>query len=506
MVSILHREMRIASRRKWTFRIRVLTSVGAFFCGIGLTLLSSQSSMSGNYLFSALVFFSFFFCLVQGVRRASANIAEEKRDGTLGLLFLTDLRPIDIIMGKLFSIAIPLVQPLLAFVPVLAISILLGGTTGGEVFRAALVLASILVYSISAGLFVSSFSRKSEETGQGTLALLLATLLLPRLFAWGKFRPLRFLSPWTAYANIPDPGYRVNAQEYWLALAVVIGISALLLAAAAFFLPRRWQDKEVVSAPKMVTPRKRRISDARRATLLDRNPGEWLATRHSAGAFETWFFRLAIFALIACAGVVSAMMGSADVGGALALLAIATLLVFIRLASQASFSLAEARRSGAIEMLLSTPLHPRRLITGQIAMLRRNFLPVISLMLIAAVSMGMFDAFSGPRAMTAWIAVYCVVLVVMTLTVASVGMWMGLREKNPNAAFFKTVLFTVIIPFFGSCFWFITPIAYLVMMFVAMSRLHGKRLERLLKNEPSAAELTPVAPIVAAPPVIMQQR
>src|SRR5688572_18244862 len=120
MVSILHREMRIASRRKWTFRSRVLTSVLAFVSGFFLVLVSAvHPGMTGNYLFTTLIFFSFWFCLIQGVRRSAGSIADEKRDGTLGLLFLTDLRPIDIVLGKLFSAAIPLIQPLLAFVPVL---------------------------------------------------------------------------------------------------------------------------------------------------------------------------------------------------------------------------------------------------------------------------------------------------------------------------------------------------------------------------------------------------
>src|SRR5688572_21968115 len=138
MVSILHREMRIASRRKWTFRNRVMTSAGAFVVGALLTLISTvQPAMTGGYMFKTMMFFSFWFCVIQGVRHASGSIADEKRDGTLGLLFLTDLRPIDIVSGKLFSAAIPLIQPLLAFVPVLSISVLLGGTTGGEIFRAA---------------------------------------------------------------------------------------------------------------------------------------------------------------------------------------------------------------------------------------------------------------------------------------------------------------------------------------------------------------------------------
>src|SRR5688500_18696544 len=78
MVAILHREMRIASRRKWTFRSRVITSAVAFFCGTMLMLVAAaERNVTGETLFTALVFFSFWFCLIQGVRRASGSIADE---------------------------------------------------------------------------------------------------------------------------------------------------------------------------------------------------------------------------------------------------------------------------------------------------------------------------------------------------------------------------------------------------------------------------------------------
>ncbi len=497
MWSILHREMRIASRRPWTFRARVITSVIAFVAGIGLTLISAiQSTTSGAYLFSTLVFISFFFCLIQGVRRAAASIADEKRDGTLGLLFLTDLRPIDIVAGKLFSVAIPLIQPLLAFVPVLTISILLGGTTGGEIFRSALVLAAILFYSISAGLLVSSFSRRSEETGHATLLLLFASLGFPRWFAYGPLRPLRYFSPWSAYANVPDPGYRVSGDEFWWSLLVTVLLSAFFLAAAAYFLPRRWQDEPVVISPrrKIASPRAR-LDAARRAALLDRNPGEWLAARNSAGGFETWFFRIAIIMLTILGGAVAAFAGPLQGTAGSVVLAIAALLVLVRLASQASHPLAEARRSGAIEMLLATPLDPRCLVTGQTAALRTQFFPLIAVIFIGSI----FLAFSNGSILSTAIFIGSVIMV--GYTVATFGIWMGLREKSPNAAFFKTFIFTLF-PLFLICLWFLWPFYYVILLLASITRLRGRALTRLLMQQTAYHERTPTTPIVPAPPVI----
>ena len=502
MLSILHREMRIASRRRWTFWSRVVTSVLSFVCGLFLILVSSfQRGASGNYLFTLLIFVSFWFSLVQGVRRAAASISDEKRDGTLGLLFLTDLRPIDIVGGKLFSVAIPLIQPLLAFLPVLAISVLLGGITGGEIFRAALTLASILFYSISAGLFVSSISRKSEETGQSTIFFLLAMLALPRILSWGKFRWLHYFSPWTAYTNIPDPGYRMNGHEFWFTLLVTNLFSFVLLIGAAWFLQHRWEDRPVALKKQLILPNIRKpMQTRRRAALLDRNPGEWLAARHSMGTFSKWSFT----ALTAVLSIVAAVLANTfERAAGVALLSVAGLLVLVRLASQASYPLAEARRSGGLEMLLSTPLNPKYLITGQIAALRDQFLPPLGMLLISSVFIISYE--NGVLALAGsllGVGIAWAVLLLLTATVAAFGMWMGLREKSPNAAFFKTVVITILPCFLLGCLWFLLPIGYIILLLVSISQLTGRDLLRLIRNEKKLSEMTPITPIVAAPPVI----
>jgi hypothetical protein len=100
------------------------------------------------------------------------------------------------------------------------------------------------------------------------------------------------------------------------------------------------------------------------------------------------------------------------------------------------------------------------------------------------------------------IAIFWGVIVLVTTTVAAFGMWMGLREKTPNEAFAKTVCFTILPLIFGSCFWFLLPIAYIILLLVSISQLTGRDLRRLVRNEKKMSELTPVIPIVPAPPVI----
>src|SRR4051794_37764489 len=142
MLSILHREMRVASRRPWTFRVRLWTNIVAFVIAAPTLVFTRGSSHVGAGILKAVTFISFWFCLLQGVRWAAGSIGEEKREGTLGLLFLTDQRPLDIVVGKLVGIFLPMIQPVMAFLPTLMITVLLGGTTGWEIGRAGLVLIS----------------------------------------------------------------------------------------------------------------------------------------------------------------------------------------------------------------------------------------------------------------------------------------------------------------------------------------------------------------------------
>jgi hypothetical protein len=54
-------------------------------------------------------------------------ISSEKREGTLGLLFLTDLKGYSVILGKMLATSLNSFYALTAIFPVLAIPLLLGG-------------------------------------------------------------------------------------------------------------------------------------------------------------------------------------------------------------------------------------------------------------------------------------------------------------------------------------------------------------------------------------------
>ena len=77
----------------------------ALVAGISLTLAlghrHAPPSRLGQSLFATLSVIAFAYCLLAGIRYTAGALSEERREGTLGLLFLTDLRGFDVVIGKL---------------------------------------------------------------------------------------------------------------------------------------------------------------------------------------------------------------------------------------------------------------------------------------------------------------------------------------------------------------------------------------------------------------------
>src|SRR6266508_1949625 len=136
VLPIVERELRVAARKPGTYWMRVLAALVAIvvFTWMILTLFRDNvpSTLHGRFLFRALFTFAFFSCLFIGARVTADNLSEEKREGTLGLLFLTDLKGYDVILGKLVAASLNAFYGLVAIFPVLAIPLLLGGVSPGE--------------------------------------------------------------------------------------------------------------------------------------------------------------------------------------------------------------------------------------------------------------------------------------------------------------------------------------------------------------------------------------
>src|SRR6267154_6167731 len=112
---IVDRQLRESSRRPATYRMRSLLALSALAIWFFLLIAGSNSGIrKGMMLFIAIGVLALGFCLVAGLVLTADCLSEEKREGTLGLLFLTDLKGYDVVFGKLVATSVHALFAMLA--------------------------------------------------------------------------------------------------------------------------------------------------------------------------------------------------------------------------------------------------------------------------------------------------------------------------------------------------------------------------------------------------------
>src|SRR5262249_53779513 len=129
-----------------------------------------------------MVGFGFVLAMLSGPFSTVDSISRERRDGTLGLLFLTNLRAYEVVLGKIAAASLDMVLTFIGALPVLAISFMLGGV-GLKLFcEVTLVLLNTMFLSLAVAVCCSSLSTGAREAlGLTLVALLFLTFGLPLL-------------------------------------------------------------------------------------------------------------------------------------------------------------------------------------------------------------------------------------------------------------------------------------------------------------------------------------
>src|SRR5258705_2695055 len=168
---VVERELRVAARKRSTFWVRIAAAIVALIIATGFLALQFGIRNVGRGLFAVLTWLSLFAALSAGLFFTSDCLSEEKREGTIGFLFLTDLRGYDVVLGKLLATSLRGFYALLAVLPILGVTLLMGGVTGAQFWKTRLALVNALFLSLAIGLFVSAVSRDSQKAIATTLFL-----------------------------------------------------------------------------------------------------------------------------------------------------------------------------------------------------------------------------------------------------------------------------------------------------------------------------------------------
>jgi ABC-type transport system involved in multi-copper enzyme maturation permease subunit len=498
---IVDRELRVAARRPATFRNRWLAAAIVAAGGLAMMLagqLTFGLRIAGSFAFKSLAGVALAFCILEGARITADCLSSEKRGGTLGLLFLTDLTGFDVVLGKLAATSLNSFYGLMAVLPVLALPVLTGGVTSGEYWRVVLALLNILFFSLCLGMFFSSLARSDQLASGLAIVATAFIVLLP------QFSPTPAAASSLGWADSPlawlSPGYPYRAAftyvgnqpvGFWISLVLTQLLGWGLLMCSALVVPHTWQDP---------APGRRRwwrhgktdrpLNDARRQKLRklisDTNPVVWLVAREQARPAITYVL-VAIAALLAVCFVLSFSSFLYLISYAIGVILL-NLVFQVWVAIQACHFLTEARRNGTLEPLLSTPLTVNRIIKAQVLAMNRLFLlPATVILRIewAGLLLGLAfapgeltDKLMGALEAISVAIGYMFCLGLNYFAISWVGAWFAVSSRNKGQAVIKTVLVTIglptfclIIPFCGVVLLPLWPIA---LVFWADSKLEWR--------------------------------
>ena len=458
---IAERELRIAARAPRTYRGRLITCVvfgvmTSWMFWIMFKVGNISTVAPQTYGFIAHV--ALLMCMFSASVTADA-LSSEKRNGTLGLLFLTDLKGYDIVIGKLAAMGLITFYSLFAVIPILAMPALMGGVSGGSIFRTALTLVNAIFLSLSIGLWVSARSWEQKRALNASVWIIVSLMwLAPGLaaairFRWPEFvavaEILELLSPMYQQSHASPFGFGMLRDNYWPSLAVthVLAWAALLRACA--ILPSNWQDRAGLTAlgrwKKFWEEFRYGSSEVRaklRARLLRVNAVHWLSSREKFAPLNSWMFvGIVLIGWVFLWATIHAKVGP---GGppffGVGIPAILALYIGfrIRTCAVAGEIIARDRVSGALELLLSTTLTEHDVVRGQWLTFKRTILgPALTPIVIGAFVSIAFVVNENPKEVG--LLVYCYVALViayMSDLVASVwtGMWAACFSRTPQAA------------------------------------------------------------------------
>src|SRR5580765_5583611 len=179
---ILDRGLRIRARGPANYWIRLCVALaGVLICLQSFeTGVFSTPSMMGSFVFNGIVGAAFLVSCCACLLSADA-ISGEWREGTLGLLFLTRVKVLDVLLGKLGSVGISAFCAVMAFLPILMVPVLAGGITGGEAARKGLALLDGLFLALVVGLFSSAAEHERFRAVRNALVILVLIVLVPFL-------------------------------------------------------------------------------------------------------------------------------------------------------------------------------------------------------------------------------------------------------------------------------------------------------------------------------------
>jgi hypothetical protein len=253
LLPVVQRELQVGARRVWVRwgrvgAVAVATLVCFQFFGLALP---GQGTSSGQPVFAAMSAAGFVLALGMFFVTGDA-LSRERREGTLGLLFLTDLKGYDVVLGKLAGAGLAAVYVLTGFAPLFVLPLIAGGVTWPETARVTLAILNVAFVSLAVGIWRSARTAQHLRALRSAAAWLAALVLLPEIVS--GFLPaagqslVAAMSPVGTIRASTAAGYAGAPGTYWGSLLAGQIMGWGLIALAGGRLQRNWREEMRVRA------------------------------------------------------------------------------------------------------------------------------------------------------------------------------------------------------------------------------------------------------------------
>jgi len=460
---VIARELRASARQPFTYYLRVVGVTALLLVSLLFGLHYEFKPALGGLLFAALHCTLFGATWVLVPLLTADCISRERREGTLGLLFLTPLKGADIVVAKGLVHGLRAITLWLAVLPVLTVPFLMGGVSWTEAAFSVVVNANAMCWALAAGLLASAWSKAWLRAllGAATLAAAFFALLLTGA-GWFLLEAVNARRPGQVEINLDyvqqaGIGLVADVQGQWahyprwasasilvwaLGKTTVCSMVALLVAVlvAGAKIRRSWQEqppsrRQVWLQRTFCTP-VLWLSFFRRwmRRKLERNPIGWLEQRTWSGRLVTWGWLAVLISIYSFVFTDRQFLMNAN-----GLHVIMAWLLIGTMALSAAGSFRRERDTGVLELLLVSPLGENQIISGRLGGLWSQFVPAAGLLLSVWAYCSTFLPNAGDVGMGLF-------FLTSFLTVPVFGLYFSLRCRNFITAFLVTVAMGLLLP------------------------------------------------------------
>lgn len=403
VLPVITRELRAQARQPFTYWMRVVGVAVLLFGGAFFAMDSLLTPSRGAALFGYLHLMLFGTIWILVPVSAADCLSRERREGTLGLLFLTPLRAWDIVVAKGLTHGLRATTLLVAVLPLLTLPVLMGGVTWQQAVASSILCFDAVCWALAAALLASATSRTAVRA-MAIAVLLAAVALLVHAYLTGVLLGSKVGGNWSrGYSSfdfnlllgLAASGLHRQSWMIWAGAATTVNsaqvltslvqsavISVIALGGSIFFAAHRvrrsWQEE----------PPSARVQEMQRVFVepvigvaflkrwmrrkLERNPIGWLEQRRWSGRLVTWTW-FAIIISVQSAAFTDRSFGRSfrDWENFMAWLLV------LSMAASSAGSFRRERETGVLELLLVSPLKTTQIIGGRLRGLWGQFLPSI---------------------------------------------------------------------------------------------------------------------------------